>query len=70
MTHAQFAAFLNASGPVSAEGERFYDVDDADARIHLKARTPPEEITTTERGRTLSRGFRSGHHNIGFRCAR
>jgi iron(II)-dependent oxidoreductase len=30
----------------------------------------PEEITTTQRGRSLSRGFRSGHHNIGFRCAR
>ncbi|MBI2989464.1 MAG: SUMF1/EgtB/PvdO family nonheme iron enzyme [Deltaproteobacteria bacterium] len=31
---------------------------------------PAEEITTTQRGRTLSRNFRSGHHNIGFRCAR
>ena len=30
----------------------------------------PEEITTTQRGRTLSRNFRSGHHNIGFRCVR
>jgi iron(II)-dependent oxidoreductase len=29
-----------------------------------------EEITTTHRGRNLSRNFRSGHHNIGFRCAR
>ena len=29
-----------------------------------------DEITTTQRGRMLSRGFRAGHHNIGFRCAR
>lgn len=28
-----------------------------------------EEITTTQRGRNLSRNPRSGHHNIGFRCA-
>jgi formylglycine-generating enzyme required for sulfatase activity len=28
------------------------------------------EITTTQRGRTLSRAPRAGHHNIGFRCAR
>ena len=32
--------------------------------------SPPEELTTTQRGRNLSRNFRSGHHNIGFRCAR
>ena len=32
--------------------------------------SPPEELTTTQRGRELSRNFRSGHHNIGFRCAR
>ncbi|MGH7772986.1 MAG: formylglycine-generating enzyme family protein [Candidatus Binatia bacterium] len=32
--------------------------------------SPAEELTTTQRGRTLSRNFRSGHHNIGFRCAR
>jgi iron(II)-dependent oxidoreductase len=32
--------------------------------------SPAEEITTTQRGRGLSRNFRSGHHNIGFRCAR
>jgi formylglycine-generating enzyme required for sulfatase activity len=28
------------------------------------------EITTTQRGRSLSRNPASGHHNIGFRCAR
>jgi formylglycine-generating enzyme required for sulfatase activity len=27
------------------------------------------DITTTQRGRNLSRNPRSGHHNIGFRCA-
>lgn len=32
--------------------------------------SPSTEITTTQRGRTLSRNPRSGHHNIGFRCAR
>jgi len=29
----------------------------------------PEELTTTQRGRNLSRAPRAGHHNIGFRCA-
>jgi formylglycine-generating enzyme required for sulfatase activity len=28
------------------------------------------ELTTTHRGQQVSRNFRSGHHNIGFRCAR
>ena len=28
-----------------------------------------EEITTTQRGRNLSRNPKAGHHNIGFRCA-
>lgn len=32
--------------------------------------SPPAELTTTQRGRTLSRAPRAGHHNIGFRCAR
>jgi iron(II)-dependent oxidoreductase len=32
--------------------------------------SPAEEITTTQRGRNLSRNPRSGHHNIGFRCAK
>jgi iron(II)-dependent oxidoreductase len=30
----------------------------------------PDQLTTTHRGRQVSRSFRSGHHNIGFRCAR
>jgi iron(II)-dependent oxidoreductase len=29
-----------------------------------------EELTTTQRGRHVSRNPRGGHHNIGFRCAR
>ncbi len=29
-----------------------------------------DEITVTQRGRNLSRNPASGHHNIGFRCAR
>lgn len=32
--------------------------------------SPAREITTTQRGRDLSRNPRAGHHNIGFRCAR
>jgi iron(II)-dependent oxidoreductase len=31
--------------------------------------SPESEITTTFRGRNLSRNPASGHHNIGFRCA-
>jgi len=32
--------------------------------------SPVEEITTTQRGRNLSRSPRAGHHNISFRCAK
>ncbi len=32
--------------------------------------SPTGEITTTQRGMNLSRNPRSGHHNIGFRCAK
>jgi iron(II)-dependent oxidoreductase len=31
--------------------------------------TSPADLTTTQRGRLLSRNPRAGHHNIGFRCA-
>jgi len=31
--------------------------------------SPADEITTTQRGRNLSRNPNAGHHNIGFRCA-
>jgi len=34
VTNAQFAEFLNAVGPRGPRGERLYDDDDADARIH------------------------------------
>lgn len=33
-TNAEFAAFLTAQGLFSPDGERRYDTDDADARIH------------------------------------
>jgi formylglycine-generating enzyme required for sulfatase activity len=32
--------------------------------------SPATEITTTQRGRNLSRAPRAGHHNISFRCVR
>jgi formylglycine-generating enzyme required for sulfatase activity len=32
--------------------------------------SPREQLTTTHRGRHVSRAPRAGHHNIGFRCAR
>lgn len=32
--------------------------------------SPAREITTTQRGRSLSRNPAAGHHNIGFRCAK
>jgi len=58
-----------------------YPYNNADGREDLKPGpvrgtrggghdSPPAELTTTQRGRNLSRNFRSGHHNIGFRCAR
>jgi formylglycine-generating enzyme required for sulfatase activity len=36
VTNAEFAAFLNARGITSADSQRRYDADDADARIHLR----------------------------------
>ncbi len=33
-TNAQFAEYLNAVGPVNKRGERLFDIDDPDARIH------------------------------------
>jgi len=36
VTNGEFAEFLNAHGAVSPAGERHYDWDDADARIHRR----------------------------------
>jgi len=58
-----------------------YPYDPSDGREDLRAGpvrgtrggghdSPPEELTTTHRGEDLSRNYRGGHHNIGFRCAR
>jgi iron(II)-dependent oxidoreductase len=41
VTNAEFAEFLNAQGRVSPEGERRFDHDDEDARIHQVALGPP-----------------------------
>ena len=37
VTNAQFAGFLNVRGHSSVNGERYYDHDDSDARIHQVA---------------------------------
>src|SRR5688572_6949852 len=37
VTNERFAGFLNAIGPLNAKGERLFDVDDPDARIHRMA---------------------------------
>jgi formylglycine-generating enzyme required for sulfatase activity len=39
VTNAEFAAFLSARGPRTAAGERRFDWDDDDARIHERAGT-------------------------------
>ena len=36
VTSADFAAFLNAMGPVNSKEERLFDFDDNDARIHKR----------------------------------
>ena len=41
VTNREFADFLNARGPRSAEGEGYFDAEDADARIH-RAQGPGE----------------------------
>jgi len=102
-TRARFAAAYNATAPVHAHpaGASPYGVQDmsgnawewvASAYLPYPYRaddgredpaagpvratrggghdSPPEEITTTQRGRNLSRNPRSGHHNIGFRCSK
>jgi iron(II)-dependent oxidoreductase len=60
---------------------RPYPYNAADGRENLEASVEratrgggqdsgPDQITTTYRGRGLSREPGAGHHNIGFRCAR
>jgi formylglycine-generating enzyme required for sulfatase activity len=36
VTNSQFAGFLNALGPQGRGGEKYYDIDDNDARIHRR----------------------------------
>jgi formylglycine-generating enzyme required for sulfatase activity len=36
VTNRQFAAFLNAVGAVGSTGQRLFDIDDGDTRIHKK----------------------------------
>jgi len=36
VTNSQFARFLNAVGPQGRRGEKYYDIDDNDARIHRR----------------------------------
>jgi iron(II)-dependent oxidoreductase len=36
VTNAQFARFLNAVGPLGPKGEKYFDVDDNDARVHRR----------------------------------
>lgn len=102
-TRAQFAAGFNETAPANAfpagaspygvlgmagntwewvsSAYRPYPYNANDGREELKAGpvrgtrggghdSPAAEITTTQRGRTLSRNPAAGHHNIGFRCAK
>lgn len=102
-TRAQFAARFNETAPADAfaagaspygaldmagntwewvsSAYRPYPYDANDGREELKAGpvrgtrggghdSPASEITTTQRGRTLSRNPQAGHHNIGFRCVK
>jgi iron(II)-dependent oxidoreductase len=36
ITAFQFAEFLNAVGPVGPKGEKYFDIDDNDARVHRR----------------------------------
>jgi formylglycine-generating enzyme required for sulfatase activity len=100
--HAQFGARFNETAPADAfpagaspygaldmagntwewvsSAYRPYPYDASDGREDLQAGpvrgtrggghdSPNTEITTTQRGRNLSRNPQAGHHNIGFRCA-
>ena len=102
-SRAQFGARFNETAPVDAfaagaspygvfgmagnvwewvsSAYRPYPYDASDGREDLKAGpvrstrggghdSPAAEITTTQRGRNLSRNPAAGHHNIGFRCVK
>ena len=101
-SRAQFAARFNETAPVDgfaagaspfgvlgmagnawewvSSAYRPYPYDATDGREHPATGpvrgtrggghdSPAHELTTTQRGRHLSRNPASGHHNIGFRCA-
>jgi len=77
--NGEFALFLTRYGPVAPDGRRYFDWDGREATDpspEVRATrggghdSTAQEIRTAERGRTLSRAPRAGHHNIGFRCAR
>lgn len=102
-TRARFAARWNETAPVGAHPRgasphgaldmagnvwhwvssayRPYPYDAADGREVLQPgpvratrggghASPADDITTSHRGRHVSRNPAAGHHNIGFRCAR
>jgi formylglycine-generating enzyme required for sulfatase activity len=50
VTNAEFAAFLNARGIASADGQRRYDADDRDARIHLRPAAAQDAGWVTDGG--------------------
>jgi iron(II)-dependent oxidoreductase len=55
---------------VATDGREDPDRDEARGTRGGGHDSRPAELTTTHRGRHVSRGFRAGHHNITFRCAR
>jgi len=50
VTNAAFARFLEARGPRGPAGERYYDDDDADARIHRRPGSDGRARWTTDAG--------------------
>ena len=36
VTNGQFSQFLNAVGPMGPQGEKYFDIDDNDARVHRR----------------------------------
>jgi iron(II)-dependent oxidoreductase len=50
VTNAEFAAFLEAEGPVAPGGERRYDAGDPDARIHRRPAAGGRAVWTADPG--------------------